>query len=80
MTTDGKDSDIKLYDDVRKVDGYRYPGEVRCVFTTRKGKTRYVVEATGKEYEEMLHIFSREQLMRVPKEHTPVAMKQDTKE
>lgn len=47
---------------VRKTSGYSYPGEVRCRFTTRAGKVRYVVEATGAEYDGMLHIFEGDRL------------------
>ena len=51
---------------VHKVSGYPFPGEVRCVFRTRRGKLRYVVEATGREYAGMLHIFSPEQIALMP--------------
>lgn len=47
---------------VRKTTGYPFPGEVRAIFTTRAGLTRYVVEATGSDYAGMLHIFSPEQI------------------
>lgn len=47
---------------VRKVKGYPFPGEVRCVLTTRAGAIRYVVEATGPDYAGMLHIFSPDQI------------------
>jgi GH25 family lysozyme M1 (1,4-beta-N-acetylmuramidase) len=49
---------------VKKITGYPYPGEVRAVFQTKAGETRYVVEATGADYAGMLHIFSGEQLGR----------------
>lgn len=49
-------------DVVHKPKGYRYPGIVVCVFKTLHGKVRYVVEATGEGYEEMLHIFNGDQL------------------
>lgn len=45
--------------------GYRFPGEVRAVFRTKLGAVRYVVEATGKDYAGMLHIFNGDQLARV---------------
>lgn len=47
---------------VHKVTGYGYPGEIVSDFKTRTGKQRFVVEATGAGYEEMLHIFSPEQV------------------
>ena len=49
---------------VRKKTGYEFPGEVRSVFATRAGKTRYVVECTVPGMEGMLHIFNRDQLER----------------
>lgn len=49
-------------DNVRKVLGYPYPGEVRAVFTNRAGEVRYVVEATGDDYGGMLHIFDGDRL------------------
>lgn len=52
-------------DNVTKVDGYRFPGQVRAVVVTLAGRTRYVVEATGEEYSGMLHIFNSEQLIKV---------------
>lgn len=57
--------DLKEGDLVTKPVGYPYPGEVRAVFQTKAGETRYVVEATGKDYAGMLHIFNREQLAKV---------------
>jgi len=47
---------------VVKSTGYPFPGEVRSVFTNRAGEVRYVVEATGRDYGGMLHIFNGEQL------------------
>lgn len=47
---------------VRKVKGYPYPGEIRAVFTTRAGLVRYAVEATGEDYRGMLHIFAADQI------------------
>lgn len=47
---------------VAKTNGYPFPGEVRSTFTTRHGQRRYVVEATGKDYAGMLHIFNEQQL------------------
>ena len=49
-------------DKVEKISGYPYPGVVVSVFLTTAGLTRIVVEATGLEYEGMLHIFSPNQL------------------
>lgn len=54
---------FKLYSYVHKKEGYRYPGMVVSVFTTRAGKVRYVVEAFDPNFEGMLHIFSEEQLV-----------------
>lgn len=53
---------IKHGDKVSKVKGYKFPGVVVSVFKTTGGDTRYVVEATGKKYVGMLHIFNGEQL------------------
>lgn len=47
---------------VEKSAGYRYPGEVRAVLTTRAEKVRYVVECTALGCEGMLHIFNGSQL------------------
>lgn len=55
-------SALGIGDKVRKPKGYPFPGEVRAVFLTKSGKLRYVVEATGEDYEGMLHIFSPEQI------------------
>lgn len=54
---------FKVGDRVEKVKGYHYPGVVVAAFETINGPAiRYVVEATGKEYLGMLHIFNEEQL------------------
>lgn len=53
---------LKVGQKVKKVSGYPFPGEVRSVFTNKAGDVRYVVEATGKHYEGMLHIFNLTQL------------------
>jgi hypothetical protein len=53
---------------VRKTTGYPFPGEIRCRFTTKAGKVRYVVEATGADYEGMLHIFEGDRLAPVETE------------
>lgn len=49
-------------DYVRTVKGARYEGEVRTVFTNRRGKLRCVVEATHEDFEETLHVYPVEQL------------------
>ena len=41
---------------------YRFPGVVVSVYTTLKGKTRYVVECTSPDVEECQHIFNEDQL------------------
>jgi hypothetical protein len=53
---------FKVGDQVTKRDGYKWPGEVRAVFTTKGGKTRVVVECTVREVTGALHIFAPEQL------------------
>lgn len=53
---------MKIGDQVTKTSGYPYPGEIRAIFTTKVGLTRYVVEAVGGGYQGMLHIFNGEQL------------------
>lgn len=45
---------------------YEYPGVIVGFAYTTKGKIRYDVEATGPGYEEMLHIFSEEELELIP--------------
>jgi len=52
------------YDPVRKVKGYVFEGLVRSAFTNKAGQWRYVVE--NESAEGMLHIFSAEQLERMP--------------
>jgi hypothetical protein len=47
---------------VVKQSGYPFPGEVRAALFTRAGALRYVVEATGRNYAGMLHIFSPAQI------------------
>lgn len=47
-------------DQVRKVSGYKYYGEIVALFKTTAGKLRVVVEQAGSEG--MLHIFSTEQI------------------
>lgn len=54
---------FKVGDPVYKVTGdYRFPGEVRAVFTTRGGEVRYVVECVVPEVAGMLHIYSEKNL------------------
>ncbi len=56
---------LKCGDIVEKRQGYSFPGVVDCVFTTLRGETRVVVEATGPGYRGMLHIFNPDQLKKV---------------
>lgn len=51
---------FSIGDQVNKIKGYPFPGEVRSVFTNKKGETRLVVESTV--LPGMLHIFNEEQL------------------
>lgn len=53
-----------ITDKVFKPRGYRFEGEVRSVFTNRKGELRVAVELVneGKNGDGMIHIFSEEQL------------------
>lgn len=54
---------MKIGDKVEKHSGYKYPGEIRAIFTNRAGKVRYVVEALHEDFEGMLHIFNGDQLI-----------------
>ena len=56
---------IKVGDRVQKVRGYLWPGEVRSVFTNKKGETRVVVECTVPEVVGALHIFNLDQIEKV---------------
>ena len=50
---------------VKKILGeYDFPGVVVSRFLTTKGAKRYVVEAIGRGYTGMLHIFNEAQLAR----------------
>lgn len=53
---------IYVGDHVEKVDGYKWPGEVRAVFTTLKGETRIVVECISADVAGALNIFSPDQV------------------
>lgn len=53
---------MKVGDQVEKTSGYQFPGEIRAVFTNKKGETRYVVECVVPEVAGMLHIFSEHNL------------------
>lgn len=53
---------MKVGDQVQKVRGYKFPGEIRSVFGTKSGQPRFVVECTVPGLEGMLHIFNAEQL------------------
>lgn len=59
---------LKVGDQVRKKDGYPFPGIVVSVFTTTTGKIRYVVECTVPCVAGMLHIYNGSQLELVPKD------------
>lgn len=59
---------------VLKAVGYPFPGEVRSVFWTRANQRRFVVEATGRDYAGMLHIFNGTQLTNL--DGTPLERKE----
>jgi hypothetical protein len=52
-------------DKVEKIAGYKWPGEVRSIFTTLAGRARIVVECTVPGVAGALHIYSPEQLRKV---------------
>ena len=52
-------------DSVEKVSGYKWPGEVRAVFTNTKGHVRIVVECTAEAVAGALHIFNPDQVRKV---------------
>lgn len=56
---------LKVGDNVRKVRGYKWPGEVRAVFKNKQGEERFVVECTVPEIAGALHIFNRMQLAKI---------------
>lgn len=56
-------SSLRIGDKVAKRRGFKFPGEVRCVFATRRGEARVVVEADHPDFEGMLHLYSPEHLM-----------------
>jgi hypothetical protein len=47
-----------LFQKVRKIKGYKYPGIIVSVFMTLDHRVRYVVEADHPDFRGMLHIFS----------------------
>jgi hypothetical protein len=53
---------LSLGDRVRKISGYRWPGEVVAIFKTKRGMIRVVVECTVPEVSGALHIYNPEQL------------------
>jgi hypothetical protein len=55
---------FRVGDKVEKKKGYRWPGEVRAVFTSKAGVTRVVVECTARAVAGALHIYAPEQLQR----------------
>ncbi len=58
---------LKVGDQIRKIKGYAWPGEVRAVFTNKEGETRVVVECTVPEVSGALHIFNPGQLNKTKK-------------
>ena len=57
--------DFEIGDHVEKVHGYQWPGEIRAIFTNRKGLTRVVVECTALEVSGALHIFNLDQIAKI---------------
>ena len=57
---------LKLGENVKKSHGYPFPGVVVARFRNSKGHERYVIEATGRNYTGMLHIFGPHQLELIP--------------
>lgn len=55
---------LKVGDQVQKIKGYTWPGEVRAVFTNLKGDVRVVVECTVPAVAGALHIFNESQLVK----------------
>ena len=54
---------FKIGDPVYKKTGsYKFPGEIRAVFTTKRGDIRYVVECITPEVAGILHIFNESNL------------------
>lgn len=56
--------EVGVGDQVEKCLGYKWPGEVRSVFTNRAGEVRFVVECTAEAVNGALHIFNGSQLRR----------------
>ena len=59
-----KPSKFKEGDNVRKSKGYKFPGNVRSVYTTLEGETRYVVQLVCEGVGGLQHIFNEDQLER----------------
>ena len=57
---------MKLGDRVERVEGYKWPGIVRAIFTTTAGEERIVVECTSDAVRGALHIYNPAQLRVVP--------------
>lgn len=55
-------TNFRIGDEVTKIDGYRWPGVVRSVFTNEAGADRVVVECTVPEVKGALHIFAADQI------------------
>lgn len=53
---------FQIGDKVKKVSGYRWPGEVVSVFRTCSGQWRVVVECQNPEVEGALHIYNLGQI------------------
>jgi hypothetical protein len=56
---------MKVGDRVEKRTGYKWPGQIVAVFTTKAGLIRCVVECTHPVVAGALHIYAPEQLARV---------------
>lgn len=55
---------MKIGDKFRKIKGYTFIGEIRAIFTNRKGEPRIVGELVneGGNGDSMLHVFVPEQI------------------
>ena len=56
---------LTIGDRVQKLHGYKWPGEVRSIFTNRHGEIRIVVECTVPEVSGALHIYNINQVVRM---------------